>query len=113
MSGGLFSEDPVLEHLLPIVEYGRQLGDVPLLSSPEWAALPAADLRKAAAVARAAMAWHTDGTPMALRLRLLDELAVSDLLARWRVRMAGHDVRGETDWSRVQDVVWARRGAAA
>jgi hypothetical protein len=62
-----------------------------------------------ASIARAALAWLLDGQPDAIRGHLRDELATADELARWRVRMAGHDVRGDTDWVRVFDVVTARR----
>ena len=82
--------------------------DTPIYGSPEWEALPVADARRWASVIRAAECWRLDGTDEAIRDRLLDELAVADLLARWRVRMAGHDVRGDTDWPRVFDVVTAR-----
>ena len=102
------TRDPVFDFLVPVLEYARRVGDVPLISSPEWADLPASDLRKSGAVARAAMCWHRDGTDEAMRARLLDELADADLFARWRVRMAGHDVRGDTDWARVYDVAMAR-----
>ncbi|HET6918358.1 MAG TPA: hypothetical protein VFI46_02715 [Jiangellaceae bacterium] len=82
--------------------------NTPIYGSPDWEVLPANDARRFASVIRAAECWRLDGTNEAIRDRLLDELAVADLLARWRVRMAGHDVRGDTDWPRVFDVVTAR-----
>jgi hypothetical protein len=57
----------------------------------------------------AAECWRQDGTDDAIRARLGDELEDADLLAPWRVHMAGHDIRGDTDWVRVHDVVTARR----
>jgi hypothetical protein len=33
------------------------------------------------------------------------------MLARWRIRMAGHDIREAiSDWPRVMDIVLARKG---
>jgi hypothetical protein len=102
--------DPVVAFLEPVVRHGLAVGDVPLLDSPEWAALPPLDLRKAAAVARAALAWHADGRPDTIRERMTQDLADIDLYTKWRVREAGLDVhgRGDTDWSRIHEVVTNR-----
>jgi hypothetical protein len=104
------THDLVFDYLMPVLEHARKVGDVPLISSPEWAALPAADLRKSGAVARAAMCWHREGLDDVVRDRLLDELADADMFARWRVREAGFDVhgRGDTDWARIYEVVTNR-----
>ncbi|HET6685595.1 MAG TPA: hypothetical protein VFH02_03605 [Jiangellaceae bacterium] len=106
---------PTLRDASPIESYLRGLvdavDDVPLIVD-----LVEADLgtpRGTASIARAALRWLLDGTDDAIRARLGYELEVADLLARWRVRMAGLDVRGTTDWSRVQEVVMARREVAA
>jgi hypothetical protein len=95
---------------MPVLDLARKVGDVPLISSPEWAVLSATDLRKSGAVARAAMCWHRDGLDDVVRERLLDELADTDLYTRWRVREAGLDVhgRGDTDWGRIYEVAKAR-----
>ncbi|HET6753777.1 MAG TPA: hypothetical protein VFH23_07480 [Jiangellaceae bacterium] len=97
------------EFVRRLLALGESVGPLPLYGSDEWEQLPADDPRRFASVVRAAEAWRRDGEPDAIRARLLDELDVCDLLARWRVRMAGHDVRGDTDWVRVHDVVMARR----
>ena len=81
--------------------------DVPLIAE-----LDAADIgtaRGTASIARAALAWLTDGTPMATRRRLLDELDESDRLVIARLGSTHDDIRGDTDWTRVLDVVTARR----
>jgi hypothetical protein len=96
-----------------LVDLGHSCGDIPIYGSPEWAALDRLDPRRFASVVRAAECWRQEGTAEAIRARLLDELEVADLIARWRVRMASHDVRGDTDWCRVLDVVTARRAVAA
>ena len=108
--GGVMTRDPVFDFLVPVLEHAHGVGDVPLISSPEWAELPATDLRKAGAVARAAMCWHRDGLDDVVRDRLLDELADAGMYTRWRVREAGLDVhgRGSTDWARVFEVAMAR-----
>jgi hypothetical protein len=48
--------------------------------------------RGTASIARAALAHLLDGQPEAIQARLRDELANADLIARWRIRMAGLDV---------------------
>jgi Protein of unknown function (DUF2742) len=100
------------EFVRRLLELGWRHGELPIYGSPQWEALAVDDPRRFASVVRAAEAWRLDGTDEAIRARLLDELEVADLLARWRVRMAGLDVRGTTDWSRVQEVVMARREVA-
>jgi len=98
----------------PVEHYLRRL--IAACDNPPLIAdLTAADLgtpRGTASIARAALRYLLDGTDDAIRQRLVDELETADLIARWRVRMAGHDVRGTTDWTRVQAVAWARREAA-
>ncbi|MGH8774815.1 MAG: DUF2742 domain-containing protein [Jiangellaceae bacterium] len=101
------------EFVARLLDLGRRHGEIPIYGSPEWEGLDDFDPRRIASVVRAAEAWRLDGTDETIRARLLDELEVADLLARWRVRMAGHDVRGTTDWMRVYDVVMARREVAA
>jgi hypothetical protein len=60
---------------------------------------------------RDAAAWRAWWTPEAIRRRLLDEIELADMLARWRIRMAGHDIREAIDdWPRVMDIVLARKG---
>jgi hypothetical protein len=103
----------VAEFVTTLLALARSYGDIPIYGSPEWAALDRLDPRRFASVVRAAECWRTEGTDQAIRARLLDELEVADLIARWRVRMAGHDLRGDTDWGRVFDVVQARREVAA
>jgi hypothetical protein len=59
--------------------------------------------------AQAAAAWRAYWTDEAIRARVLDEIALSDLIARWRIREAGHDFRNAIeDWPRVLDVQMAR-----
>jgi Protein of unknown function (DUF2742) len=97
-----------------LLDLGRSCGEVPIYGSTEWEALDPIDPRRFAAVVVAAECWRQDGEPDRVRARLLDELAVADLLARWRVRVAGLDVRHAIDdWPRVLDVVMARREVAA
>jgi hypothetical protein len=96
-----------------IASFSQRTDDVPLYRSVEFDALDPDDPRRWQSTVRAADAWYAEGTDEAIRARLLDELEVADLLARWRVRMAGHDVRGDTDWVRIFDVVQARREVAA
>jgi Protein of unknown function (DUF2742) len=101
------------EFVARLLDLGRACGQIPVYGSPEWEQLPADDPRRFAAVVRAAEVWRQDGEPDRMARRLLDELAVADLLARWRVRMAGLDVHGVMDdWPRVLDVVMARREVA-
>ena len=95
-----------------LLELGRRYGDIPIYGSPEWEALDDLDPRRFASVVRAAECWRRDGDEE-LHVRLDEELHVADLLARWRVRMAGLDIRGDADWSRIYDVVQARREVAA
>jgi hypothetical protein len=102
----------VAEFVTTLLALGRSYGDIPIYGSAEWAALDRLDPRRFASVVRAAECWRVEGTDEAIRARLLDELEVADLIARWRVRMAGHDVRGETDWCRVHSVVMARQEVA-
>ena len=93
-----------------LLELGRRCGPLPIYGSEAWEALDPVDPRRFAAVIAAAEAWRSEGTDDAIRARLLDELEVADLLARWRVRMAGLDVREAIDdWPRVFDVVRARQ----
>jgi hypothetical protein len=66
-----------------------------------------------AAIARAALCWLREKRPDVLEARLRQELAEADWLVAYRVRQVSHDVRGTTDWSRVLDVVQARREVAA
>jgi hypothetical protein len=96
-----------------IPTFSHRADDVPLHRSVEFDALDPDDPRRWQSTVRAADAWYAEGTDEAIRSRLLDELEVADLIARWRVRMAGHDVRGDTDWVRIFDVVQARREVAA
>jgi hypothetical protein len=103
----------VAEFVTTLLDLGRSYGDIPLYGSLQWAALDRLDPRRFASVVRAAECWRRDGAPDRVRDRLLDELQVADLIARWRIRMAGLDVRGDTDWCRVFDVVQARREVAA
>jgi hypothetical protein len=77
------------EFVARLLALGRRRGPLPLYGSPEWEALDRLEPRRFAAVVVAAECWRTEGTDDAIRARLLDELAVADLLARWRVRMAG------------------------
>jgi hypothetical protein len=65
--------------------------------------------RATASIARAALRHLLDGRPDAIAEQLRRELAENDWLTRYRIRMAGVDVRGDTDWVRVVDVVTARR----
>ncbi|HEX2361559.1 MAG TPA: hypothetical protein VHI11_05775 [Jiangellaceae bacterium] len=104
------TRDPVFEFLMPVLERARAIGEVPLISSSEWAALPATDLRKSGAVARAALCWHRDGLDDVVRERLRRDLDDDDVLLRFRIRQGGLDVhgRGSTDWGRVYEVVTAR-----
>ena len=95
-----------------LLDLGRRCGEIPIYGSREWEQLPAGDPRIFASTIAAAECWRQDGEPDRVRDRLLDELAVAELLARWRVRMAGLDVRGDTDWCRVQSVVMARQEVA-
>ena len=84
------------------------MSDIPIYRSAAFAALPPDDPRRWASMRRAADCWWAEGQPAVIRSRLLDEFEVADLLARWRVRAAGDDVRGDTDWPRVQAIVIAR-----
>ncbi len=96
MSGAVPSllpaDDPVLVFVQPMLDAARRLGRTPTLGPADWAALPAHNPRKLAAVARAALAWHYEGTVEALTARLSAELAEADVLARYRIRAAGLDV---------------------
>jgi hypothetical protein len=59
--------------------------------------------------ATAAAAWRAYWTDEAIAARLREELEVADLIARWRIRMVGHDIRDAIDdWPRVLDVQMAR-----
>ena len=59
----------------------------------------------------AAAAWRAYWTDEAIKARILDEIELADTLARWRIRMAGLDIREAIDdWPRVQDIVRARQG---
>jgi hypothetical protein len=93
-------------------DYDRSIVDdpLPLYRSPEFDALDPDDPRRQLSMQRAADAWWRDGQPDAMRARLIDELADADLYARWRVRLAGIDIREAVDdWPGVYDVVQARR----
>jgi hypothetical protein len=80
-----------------------------LYRSKAWYALRVDDPRRLASTVRAADCWWSEGQPEAIKARLRDEIEVADLLARWRVRMAGHDVRDSLDdWMAVLDVQRAR-----
>ena len=97
------------EFVARLLDLGRRCGEIPIYGSEEWQALDDLDPRRFASVVRAAEAWYAEGTDGAIRARLLDELAVADLLARWRVRAAGLDVPGAIDdWPRAMDVAQAR-----
>jgi hypothetical protein len=95
------------EFVARLFDLGRRHGEIPTYGSDEWDHLVPDDPRRFASVVRAAECWRIDGND-AIRARLLDELADADLYTRWRVRMASHDVRGDTDWARVYDVAMAR-----
>lgn len=88
------TRDPVADYLMPLVEAGRAVGEIPLLSSPEWAALDRKDPLSTAAVARAALCWHLDGQPDVVRERLAQELDDMALFVRFRWAEASHDVAG-------------------
>jgi Protein of unknown function (DUF2742) len=89
------------EFVRRLLDLGRRHGDIPIYGSPEWEQLDVGDPRRFASVVRAAECWRRDGEPGAIREQLERELAENDLLARWRVRQAGLDVHGGTDWAAV------------
>jgi hypothetical protein len=95
------TRDPVFDYLLPVLEHARSVGEVPLISSPEWAALPSTDHRKSGAVARAAMTWHREGLDPVLRERLERELAEENWLCAWRLRRLSGDLSEAEDWSAI------------
>ena len=95
---------PVDAYLLDLV--GRCDQPVPLID--ELTAAEMGTPRATAAIARAALSVLRAKDPEIIRADLERELAELDWLVRWRIRMAGHDVRGDTDWSRVHQVVTAR-----
>jgi hypothetical protein len=68
--------------------------------------------RGTASIARAALCWLREKQDDVLKARLHQELAESDRLVIARLGSAHDDVRGDADWSRIFDVVQARRGAA-
>jgi Protein of unknown function (DUF2742) len=80
-----------------LLNLGHRHGDIPIYGSGEWEELPASDPRKFAAVVRAAECWYRDGEADAIRQRIVQDLADNDMLARWRVRAAGHDVHDAVD----------------
>jgi hypothetical protein len=95
-----------IEHYLRSL-VARCAEPVPLLDE-----LTAADIgtpRATASIARAALRHLLDGRPDTIAEQLRRELTENDWLTRCRIRMAGMDVRGDTDWVRVVDVVTARR----
>jgi hypothetical protein len=99
-----------VEFVRRLLDLGRRHGEIPIYGSADWEALDNLDPRRFASTVRAAECWWLDGTDEVMRARLVDELATADLLARWRVRMAGHDIREAVDdWPGVYDVVQARR----
>jgi hypothetical protein len=105
-SGVTISRDVFVRRLLDL---GYRHGDIPIYGSDAWEQLATDDPRKFASVVRAAEAWYRDGEADAIRQRIIQDLADNDMLARWRVRMAGRDVHEAVgDWSRVHEVVTAR-----
>jgi Protein of unknown function (DUF2742) len=97
------------EFVARLLDLGRRYGEIPIYGGDDWEALDRDDPRRFASVVRAAECWRLDGTDEVMRARLLDELADADLFARWRVRLAGIDIRQATDdWPGVYDVVLAR-----
>jgi hypothetical protein len=75
-------------YLLPLIDAGRAVGDVPILGSADWCGLDRRDPRSTASVARGALLWWQDGQPAAIEARLRAELAEADRLAVWRTRAA-------------------------
>jgi len=94
------------EFVRRLLDLGRHQGPLPIYGSPEWDQLVPGDPRRFASVVRAAECWYLDGQPEAMRRRLDED----NWLVRYRIREAGLDVhgRGDTDWTRVHDVVTAR-----
>ena len=62
-------------YLLPLIDAGRAVGDVPILGSADWCGLDRRDPRSTASVARGALLWWQDGQPAAIEARLRAELA--------------------------------------
>jgi hypothetical protein len=84
--------DPVEAHLRRLV---ARCDDIPLLADLDGdMATPCA----VAAIARAALRWHLDGQPEAVRERLLAEIEFNDRFSAWRMRALSHDLSGATDW---------------
>ena len=84
-------------------------GDIPLYRSRGWYTLRPDDPRRWRSTVRAADAWWAEGRPSAIADRLREEVTIGDLIARWRVRLIGWDVREVVDdWGRVLDVQQAR-----
>jgi hypothetical protein len=86
----------------------RCADEVPLIDQLREADL--ATPRATASIARAALSVLRSKDPAVIRADVERELAEIDLLCRWRIRQAGLDVhgRGDTDWSRIHEVVTAR-----
>ena len=92
-------------YLRYLIRSGRDVGELPILGSPEWCDLDRRDPRSIAAVAVAALAWFLEKhDPDRLRQRLLED----DLLVRVRIKHMIGDL-AELPWSRIHEVNEARR----
>lgn len=83
-----------LERMRAAGRYGR----LPLYGSPDWAALPARDPRRWAAVIAAAEAWRDYRSPERISIETRRALQDEDARLISRMKDAAVDVSSGTDW---------------
>ncbi len=90
--------DPLPWALDRIRAAGRH-GRIPLYGSPDWAALPARDPRRWAAVIAAAEAWRDHRSPERISIEIRQALQDEDARLISRMKDAAVDVSSATDWT--------------
>lgn len=77
------------------IAQAREVGPLPRYGSPQWLVLPAADVRRRAAVLVAAECWRLESSPLWIRARLEAEqdgarqAAVAEFEDMWRRTLEG------------------------
>lgn len=91
----------VLRWAAPMLTQAHDTGPIPFAGSPEWAALPNDDPRKAAAVVLTALVELHASTPAAIAAKRRAELDEIERTCRERIRSGAHDLSISTTWAAI------------